>query len=80
MLLIDSNRIRFALSNPRESLVLKRLRAELKSIQLLSCRNPGRKLSEREVWWMDVFREIMVTGDKEVEGMLLGTGAAQGKV
>ncbi len=80
MLLIDSNRIRFALSNPRESLVLKRLRAELKSIQLLSFRNPGRKLSEREVWWMDVFREIMVTGDKEVEGMLLGTGAAQGKV
>jgi ATP-dependent RNA helicase DHX29 len=58
VIVIDGNRIRFAVKDWKTMLALKHLSAEIRGMMTKSFRKPGRKLSEKEMKWFDAWQRI----------------------
>lgn len=57
-LVVDGNRIRFALDEWKTFLTLKTLRVQIRRIMAQAFRSPGRGLSAQQQAWLDVWQQI----------------------
>lgn len=58
VIVVDGNRIRFALDEWKTFLALKNLRVQMRQIMAQAFRNPGRGLSGQQQAWLDVWQKI----------------------
>ena len=58
IIVIDGNRLRFAVTGWKVMLALKTLRMRLRESMILSFRTPGRTLSGQEQGWFDIWTKI----------------------
>ena len=56
VIIIDGNRIRFRMEDWRSMLALKHLRLNIRGIIAQSLRSPGRRLSEQQQVWFDIWK------------------------
>ena len=58
VIVIDGNRLRFAVSDWKVMLCLKMLRTRLREIIAQSFRTPGRSLSPQQQVWFDIWQRM----------------------
>lgn len=58
VIVVDGNRIRFALDEWKTLLALKTLRLQIRQIMTQAFRSPGRRLSAQQQAWLDVWQKI----------------------
>lgn len=58
VIVIDGNRIRFAVDSWREMLAVKTLRTQMRQIMAQFFRNPGRELTPEQEAWKDIWRRV----------------------
>ena len=68
VIVIDGNRIRFSVKDWKTMLVMKTIRAELRSIIDQQVRYPGKPLSERQQTWMDIWCRLFTREEKGKAG------------
>ena len=63
VIVIDGNRIRFAVDTWRTMLALKALRSQMRQIMAQFFRKPGRGLSSEQQAWIDIWQRVF-SGDQ----------------
>ena len=58
VIVVDGNRVRFALDEWKTLLALKTLRLQIRQIMTQAFRSPGRRLSAQQQAWLDVWQKI----------------------
>lgn len=58
VIVIDGNRLRFAVDEWKTMLAIKELRRNIRQIMTQAFRNPGRSLSDPQQAWLDVWQKI----------------------
>ena len=58
VIVVDGNRIRFAMDEWKTFLALRALRVQIRQIMTQAFRNPSRELSARQQAWLDVWQKI----------------------
>ena len=58
VMIIDGNRIRFSVKDWKTMVVLKTLRAEIKTLTDQAFRHPGKALTEEQQKWMNIWRKL----------------------
>ena len=58
VIVIDGNRVRFAVDDWKKMLAIKTLRTQVRGIMMQAFKNPGRELSEWQKGWMDIWQRV----------------------
>ena len=64
VIVIDNNRIKFVIQDWRTMIVLKVMRTQLRAIIEAQIRCPGSALTERQEFFLDVFRQVFTREEK----------------
>lgn len=65
VIVIDGNRVRLAVDDWKKMLAIKTLRAEIRSIMTQIFKNPGKRLSEWQEGWLDIWHRVFTTEEKK---------------
>ena len=64
VIVIDGNRVRFAVDDWKQMLAIKTLRTQLREITTQAFKNPGRQLSHSQKGWLDIWQKIFTVEQK----------------
>ena len=65
VIVIDGNRIRFAVNDWKKMIAIKTLRTEIRNITMQVFKNPGKGLSEWQKGWLDIWQRVFTVEEKK---------------
>ena len=65
-IVIDGNRVRFAVNDWKQMVAIKTLRTQVREIMMQAFRHPGQQTSETQREWLDIFKKVLTVEEKKV--------------